>query len=301
MKRWGARMAYFVRTALHGLRASPLPSAIAAVTIGVTLMLVGAFGLLLWNMEDLLTGFGDELHVAAYLEDGLSAGDQQELRALIGSVEGVESVRLVSKDEALERFRSGVGRGAALLEGLGENPLPASLEIVLVPERRSQEGLAVVVESVEGLPGITDLASGQTWVEGYLRAVALVRGVGVGLGAILAVATLLIVGNTIRLAIFSRRDELEILSLVGASRGFVSTPFLLEGLIQGAAGGALALALLLGLFHLVLPGFAFGLEFVLGGSQPRFFTSGEALALVSTGAGLGLAGSCAALAAGWKS
>ncbi len=301
MKRFGARVAYFVRTALHGLRSSPLPSAIAAVTIGVTLVLVGAFGLLLWNMEDLLKGFGDDLHVAAYLEEGLAASDQQELRSLIRSVEGVESVRLVSKEEALERFRSGVGRGAALLEGLDENPLPASLEIVRVLERRTPAGLRVVVESVEGLPGITDLASGQAWVEGYLRAVALVCGVGVGLGAILAVATLLIVGNTIRLAIFSRRDELEILSLVGASRGFVSTPFLLEGLIQGAVGGALALALLLGLFHLVLPGFAFGLEFVLGGSAPRFFSTGEALALVSAGAGLGLFGSYAALVAGWKS
>ncbi len=96
MKRFGARVAYFVRTALHGLRSSPLPSTIAAVTIGVTLMLVGAFGLLLWNMEDLLKGFGDDLHVAAYLEDGLAASDQQELRSLIRSVEGVESVRLVS-------------------------------------------------------------------------------------------------------------------------------------------------------------------------------------------------------------
>jgi cell division transport system permease protein len=80
----------------------------------------------------------------------------------------------------------------------------------------------------------------------------------------------------------------------------VSTPFLLEGILEGAVGGALALVLLFALFRLVLPGFEFGLELVLGGVSPRFFTSGEALGLVAGGAGLGLLGSGAALAGGWR-
>jgi cell division transport system permease protein len=298
--RIGVRLLYFARTALRGLRASPVTSSIAAATIGVTLVLVGAFGLLLWNMEQLLQRFGDDLHVTAYLEEGLSSGEQRALVERVLTVEGVEGVREVSKREALERFREGVGRGAALLEGLGENPLPASLEVALAPARRSPAGLRMVVESLEGLPGISDLASGQDWVEGYQRAVALVRGIGFGLGITLALATLLIVGNTIRLAVLARRDELEILSLVGASRSFVSAPFLLEGLLQGAAGGALALALLFGLFHLVLPGFEFGLELVLGGMAPRFFSPGDAALLVGGGAGLGLLGSAAALLGGWR-
>ena len=113
---------------------------------------------------------------------------------------------------------------------------------------------------------------------------------------ILALATLLIVANTIRLAVLSRRDELEILSLVGASRAYVSMPFLIEGLIQGAAGGALALGLLYAVFRLVVPGFEFGLELVLGGVEPRFFSAGEAIWLLAAGAGLGLFGAGAALA-----
>jgi cell division transport system permease protein len=223
------------------------------------------------------------------------------LQTLVATVEGVDSVRVVSQEEALERFRAGVGVGPELLEGLDENPLPASLEIVLAPSFRSPEGLRIVVEQIDGLAGIEDVSSGTDWVEGYMRAVALVRAVGIGLTILLALATLLIVGNTIRLAIYARRDELEILGLVGASRGFVITPFLLEGLVQGAFGGGLALLLLLGLFHLVLPGFEFGLAFVLGGSTPRFFTSGEAVGMLAFGAGLGLFGSAAAVSAGWKS
>jgi cell division transport system permease protein len=295
VRRLAVKLLYFGRTSVRGLRGSPVTTAVAVVTIGVSLVLVGAFQLLLRNMEELLDDFGDDLHVTAYLEDGLGAGEQQKLEELILTVEGVDRVRAVSKADALERFRTGVGRGAALLEGLEENPLPASLEILLVPERRSPEGMRIVAESIEGLPGIADLASGQDWVDGYLRAIALVHGTGIGLGLILAFATLLIVTNTIRLAVFARRDELEILWLVGASRSFMNTPFLLEGFVQGAVGGTVAVALLYGIFRLVLPGFEFGLEVVLG-AAPRFFTLAEVLVLVSEGAGLGLIGSIAAVA-----
>jgi len=294
VRRLAVKLLYFGRTSVRGLRGSPVTTAVAVVTIGVSLVLVGAFQLLLRNMEELLDDFEEDLHVTAYLKDGLGAGEQQKLEELILTVEGVERVRAVSKADALERFRTGVGQGAALLEGLEENPLPASLEILLVPERRSPEGMRIVAESIEGLPGIADLASGQDWVDGYLRAIALVRGTGIGLGLILAFATLLIVTNTIRLAVFVRRDELEILWLVGASRSFMNTPFLLEGFVQGAVGGTVAVTLLYGVFRLVLPGFEFGLEVVLG-AAPRFFTPAEVLVLVSEGAGLGLIGSIAAV------
>jgi cell division transport system permease protein len=238
--------------------------------------------------------------VTAFLEEGLAPERREELAASARTVEGVAEVRLVSKEEALERFRAGVGRGGAFLEGLDENPLPASLEIELEPASRSAEGMRVVAESLSGLPGIDDLASGQEWVEGYLRAIALVRGVGIGLGAILALAALLIVANTIRLAILARRDELEILALVGASRAFVATPFLLEGIAQGAIGGALALALLAALFRAALPELEFGLALVLGGVEPRFFAPAEAAALVAGGAGLGMVGSAFALSGSWR-
>jgi len=288
------KLGYFARTAVRGLRGSPVTTDVAMATIGVSLVLVGAFQLLLRNMEELLENFGDDLHVTAYLEDDLGAAERKRLEALILTVEGVESLRSVSKQEALERFKASVGQGSALIEGLDENPLPASLEILLIPERRSPDGMRVVVESIEGLPGIGDLASGQDWVEGYVRAVALVRGTAFGLGVILALATLLIVTNTIRLAVFARRDELSILSLVGASRAFMNTPFFIEGVVQGAAGGAIALMLLYGIFRLVLPGFEFGLEIVLG-VAPRFFTPGEMGLLVAQGSGLGLVGSVAAV------
>ncbi|MFV1977848.1 MAG: cell division protein FtsX [Myxococcota bacterium] len=299
MTRTAYKWLLFVRTAIRGIASSPVTSGILVVTIGVTLVLVGAFALLLRNMEELLDQFGDDLRVTAYLEFDVSGEALRALTDRVLAIPGVEDVEALSQDEALERFRASVGSGSALLDGLDINPLPASLEISLRSDRRSAEGMEAVANAIEGLEGVESLSSGRDWVEGYLRAVALVRGVGVGLGIILALATLLIVANTIRLGVFARRDELEILSLVGASRPFVQTPFLLEGLVQGAAGGALALGLLYALFRLVLPGFEFGLELLVG-TAPRFFSSCEALILVAGGAGLGLFGSAAALSGGWR-
>ena len=295
MTRNGARLVTALRSALRGLQGSAITSAVAVVTIGSTLVLVGAFALVVTNMEGMLQRFGDALSITAFFAPDATDEVQQRIAATAATIEGVESVRLVTKAEALERFRRGVGRGAALLEGLNENPLPASLEVTLAPAHRSAEGLARVAGSLDGLPGLAELHSGQGWVEGYLRAVNLVRGIGWGLGLVLGLAALLIVANTIRLAVLSRRDELEILSLVGASRSFVNLPFLLEGLLQGLLGGGVALLLLYTVFRLALPGFEFGLELVLGGVQPRFFHFAEGAWLVAGGAALGLFGAGAAL------
>lgn len=285
------------RSALRGLRASPVTTSIAVLTIAAALVLAGGFGLLVTNMGDLLARFGAELHVVAYLEAGLGDDELRALAASVSTVEGVEDVKIVSKAEALDRFRESVG-GAALLEGLADNPLPASLEVALQPRDRTPEGVAIVVGALSGLPGISELAHGQEWVEGYARFASLVRAGSLGLGLILAVAALMIVANTIRLAVYSREDESEILLLVGASRSFVRIPFLLEGALQGAIGGALAVGLLYLGFVVFLPSLEYGLEFVLGNTAPHFFSSGQAMALIGAGGGLGLLGSLTAVFGG---
>ena len=125
------------------------------------------------------------------------------------------------------------------------------------------------------------------------------RGAALVALAVLAVSALMIVSNTIRLALYSREDELDILSLVGASRTFIRVPFLLEGTIQGLAGGLLAVTLLYVAFQAFSSEIQFGLSFFLGSAKPRFFGWGEIIALVSGGAALGMLGSVAALF-GWR-
>lgn len=287
-----------VRNALRGLQSSPLPSAIAVVTIAIALVLVGSFALVIGNMEGLLARFSEELHVVAYLDQDLPGSDQRALAESAGLIEGVASVSLVTPEQALERFRVSMG-GSDLLEGLDDNPLPASLELELVAGARTAEGLAIVSSSLEGLAGVDELAHGQDWIEGYARAADVARSAGFLLGSVLAAASLLIVANTIRLAVYAREDEIEILALVGAGRIFVRTPFLLEGVLQGAAGGLVALGLLYLAFRTWLPQLEMGLAMFMGQRPPDFFACAEATLLVVAGSALGLAGSALAMF-GWR-
>lgn len=295
MSHWLADLRTFLRSAWQGLRASPTTAAVATGTIALCLLLAGSFALLLANMEGMLERFGQEIRISAFLDDGVGVAQQRALLARVRTAPGVEGVELVTKEEALARFRaSSSGRGE-LLEGLDENPLPASLEITLVPEQRNREGMEALAQVLRGLPGVDDLGYGHEWVEGYARAVSLVRGLGLGIGAVLGLATLLIVSNTIRLSVYARRDEIEILLLVGAGRGFVATPFVLEGMAQGLVGGLLALGLLYGFYALFLPNLADALRLLLGYATPVFLSGKAAAWLVAAGVGQGALGSAWAL------
>ena len=298
MKRVFTIIHLLIRTALRGLQSSPGTTIVAVLTIAVTLVLVGSFALLVGNMRGLLDRFGVELQVTAYLEDDLDPDATRLLVTRVATVEGVQHVEYVSRDQALARFQKSLGT-QSLLEGLDDNPLPASLQISLLEERRTPEGLAVLEQALTGLPGISELAHGREWIEGYARAVALMRFAAVGLGSVLGFAALMIVANTIRLALYAREVELEILALVGASRTFVRVPFLLEGTLQGVLGGFVAAAILYLAFLVFLPQIQYGLAFFLGNAEPRFFDAGELFALILGGAALGVLGSATALL-GWR-
>ena len=301
MKGLWARLRYFGRTAWVGLRSSAVTGGVGIVTITVSLLLVGAFALVVSNMEGLIDRFGSQVRMTAYLTDTSSVEAQHALRDATAAREDVESALWVSKEAALERFRERVGAQSELLEGLDANPLPASLEIALAEAHQTPAGLERLAADLAADEIVEEVTHGHAWVEGYARAVALLRAGGVVLGAVLVLAALLIVTNTIRLAVYARRDELDILLLVGATPGFIAIPFLLEGLVQGLAGGLLALALLYATFLGVGAELQEALAFLLGHAPPRFLEPGGALLLVAGGAALGLVGSLIAVLQGLRS
>jgi cell division transport system permease protein len=283
--------------ALRGIRRASTTSSLAVLTIAIVLVLVGSASLLVQNMTGILDEFGAELQLTAYLDSSTSESDQRELAQVVAAAPGVDHVEFVTKKEALERFERIAG-GPELLAGLEENPLPASLEIHLLPEARTAEAIGILESSLDGLPGIDELAQGQEWIESYSHAVSLIRAVALGISIVLGMAALMIVANTIRLAVYARRDELEILALVGASRTFVRVPFLLEGTLQGLLGGLIALLVVYGAYEMLLPQIRFGLELVVGRAELRFFTTAESIRLIASGSGLGLLGSIIALIGG---
>lgn len=294
MKRFFTVVSILMRTALRGLQASLASSLATVLTIAVTLLVVGAFALLALNMRGLLDQVGDEIRVDVFLAGPVTEEDAVSWVRRAEAIPGVASVVFVSSDAALERFRRSVG-GGALLEGVEGNPLPASLELSLSEGFRDRHAAAGIAEVMAAHAGVEDVRYGDAWTQGYARALVVVRVVTWGFATVLGLAALLIVSNTIRLAIHAREDELEILALVGASRTFVWTPFLIEAVLQGLLAGGLAWLCLFAGFQFLAGSLEVELAWLIGGAPPRFFGVPESAALLAGGAVLGLLGGVLAL------
>lgn len=293
MRAWH-RLDYFVRAAVRGLVASPVTTVAAILTIAVMLVPVGGVWITTRNMGALLEGFGGDLRLTAFLTHEADASDARRVAERAAGLPGVASVDIIAKDEAMSRFRARLGNDD-LLEALDENPFPYSLEIRLAPEARDEAGFAAVADALEGSEALESVSGGEAWVQGYARALRLVRGIGLGLAFVLGAAALLIVGITIRLGLYARRSELEILALVGASRTFLRTPFLLEGALQGGVGGGLGLLLLGAGFGIAVPRVEAALSLFLGWADPVFLDAGQMISLVVYGAILGMLGAAVAV------
>jgi len=240
---------YFVEEALTSLWRSRLITGLSVITIAVSLFVLGAFLSLASNLADVVARWSDKVQVTFYLEDQLPEAPRESLTAALRADSAVESVAYISREEALRRFRSLFREMRSLPEDLGENPFPAALEVTLKPARNAAVDAQRLVDAFRKAPGVEDVEYDLLWIQRLTTAVRLVRGAGAFLGAILVLAAVFTISNVMRLTMYARQDELDIMRLVGAAPAYVKGPFVLEGMIQGGLGGVLALGLLWGIFH----------------------------------------------------
>jgi len=240
---------YFVEEALTSLWRSRLITTLSVVTIAVSLFVLGAFLSLASNLAGVVARWSDKVQVTFYLEDHIPDPPREGLVAALRADPAVESVAYVSREDALRRFRALFREMRSLPEDLGENPFPAALEVTLRPSRNSAPEAQRVVDAFRRAPGVEDVEYDLLWIQRLTTAVRLVRGAGAFLGAILVLASVFTISNVMRLTMYARQDELDIMRLVGAAPAYVKGPFVLEGMIQGGLGGVLALGLLWGIFH----------------------------------------------------
>jgi cell division transport system permease protein len=202
-------------------------------------------------------------------------------------------VAYVSRQEALRRFRALFRDLRTLPDDLGENPFPASLEVTLRPGHQSPEEVSRLVHAYEHAPGVEEVQYDLLWIQRLATAVRLMRGVGAFLGGILVLAGVFTISNVIRLTLYARQDELDIMRLVGATRAYVKGPFVVEGMIQGGLGGLVSVGLLWLAFH-VLARDAVSASDLLG--HGVVFLSGDlCLAVVLGGMLVGVVGSLVSL------
>src|SRR5262245_60446398 len=215
---------------------------LSTLTIALALFVLGAFLLVTANLERLGDDWSNAAELSVYLKDDISPENRAEVQALVAPSDVVASHEYVSKADALTRFKQTFAELAGAVDSLDENPLPASFEVRLKPSAAA--GVDALAAKLRQAPGVADVRYDRQWLNRLLSAIGIVRGVGVGLGIILTIAAALTVANVVRLALYARRDELEIMHLVGAPTVYVRGPFVLEGVLQGGAGAVIAVAVL---------------------------------------------------------
>ncbi len=217
---------------------------LTAGIMAMTLSVFGGFLIIQENVGRLVKGWGDEIQVFAYLEDGVDAAAAEAMRARVAAYPEVKVASYVSKEDAWDGFKKTLGSQSGILDGLNSNVLPASLDVELRTAYRSREAVLRLVRRLATLDGVQDVEYPETWLEKVRLLVIGIDWLKWVLGGFLFLVAFLIVGSTIKLAIVARRDEIEIMQLAGAANGLIKAPFVIEGMLQGLAGSALALVLL---------------------------------------------------------
>ena len=233
---------YFIREGVDGICRNALMSVAAMTVMAVTLVALGAALVLAQTLDRIARGVEQKTQVIVYLREGLDLDDLGALRARLTVIPGVAALAFVSKDQALAGFQQSLGGKVNLRDLLSHNPLPASF--VLTADRAAD--LQAITAAASALPEVEHATYGANAVDRLLMVTRAVRWGGVALSAGLALVAVIIVVSTIRLTVFARRTEIEVMRLVGGTAWFIRWPFVVEGALTGAASAGLALLLVVG-------------------------------------------------------
>ena len=268
-----------LKTAFTAFRRSPLLSVLSITTIAFSLFAFGLFGLVALNIRAALQRVEERVEIRAFIAD--STSDEQIATAAdqIAKFPEVQKVDVVSQNQALERAKKELGEFKDVFEA---GVLPASLDIKLKPGRRDPQTVRRVADHLRELDFVEDVRFGEEWITQLYKLRNIAGVAGVALGLAFAAVAVIIIGATIRMAVLARSREISIMRLVGATDGFISRPFLIDGSVKGILGGAMAL----GLTYIAMRLLEQYLHF-----QTVFFDGRMAVLGVMSGAVMGLAGS----------
>ena len=290
-----AVMGFVARRAGQGLRQSLGTFFLTGFALALTLGVFGGFLLLQLNLEILLRGWGDRLQLTAYLAPTVGASELDALLAKLKSYNEIERVSHTSQEQAWRDFQAALGAQTGLLEGLPRNVLPASIEITLRPEFRDGTAMEQLTERLKKQKEFTQIDYPQQWVERLTLVVTALQWLKWLIGGVLFLAAFFIVTRMVKLAVLARRQEIEVMQLVGATETLIQAPLAIEGFLQGLLGAGGALAILFGVYRLLHDDPA-GLSGLIPALRRIEFLDGPSIALIlSIGAILGMSAALFAL------
>ena len=235
------KVGYFTREATTNLRRNKLMTVAAMLTAAVALLLLGGV-LIVGDFVRGITGqIEEQVEVSVFLMDDITEQQTDDIQSTLQELEVVRNVDYVSKQEAYEEFKKLYADQPVLWENIDESVLPASFRVQMAdPER-----VDLIHSKLANNPAVEEIVDQRETVERLVSFTGLLRTFSAVMVAILFVAAVLLIANTIQLAIYARRREIEIMKLVGATNWFVRVPFMLEGLVAGVGGAAVAIVLLM--------------------------------------------------------
>lgn len=284
---------YYLTEGYRGLRANRLVNLLAIGTITMIMLIVGFFLLVFLNLRATVNSMGDGLEVSVYLKNGVTEQEKSYLLTRLREDPGTRSVTFLSKDEALSAFKAELKGQETLLEALGENPLPDSFEVSIDREYAMDDRIAALAARFAQYPGVEDVSYakyGARLIGGLLK---LVTYGGITISLLLGISVVFIISNSVRLALYSRGQEIELMQWIGATRGFIQGPFLVEGVMLSMLGSTLAIVVLAGLYYglpdeaMILFGRAAGLDFLPLSVVAYMLFAGGLLGLVGSFVSIG--------------
>ncbi len=257
---------------------APLLAMLGITTIAFSLFAFGLFGLVAINIKSALLEIEDRVEIRAFLIDGATDAQVDELIQGINKIPQVADVGYVSPDSALQRARAELEEFRDVMEGA---MLPGSVELRLKSGDRDPETVQAISRRLQTYPVVEDVRYGREWVEKLYRLRNIAGIAGSVLGSVFALVAIIIIGSTIRMAILARAKEIEVMRLVGATNMFVRLPYLIDGALKGLAGGVLAAMLSWATVQVVSKNLMVA----------QFFTANQVMLGIAAGSVLGLLGS----------
>ncbi len=241
-------MGFYLREALLSFKRNSLMCIAAVISITTVFIIIGIFLLISLNFNLFLKNLESQLEIIVYLKDNISTVDLNNLKNSLTSVEGVKEVKYVSKEEALQRLLGDLGDQKDIFSVLEENPLPASFEIKVSNPKMIEQ----IAGHVEKYKNIEEVEYGRGIAERLMNFTNIFRVAGISILMMLIFASILIISNIIKITVYARREEIEIMSLVGATRWFIKWPFILEGFLQGIISAILSILILYKIYFVVI-------------------------------------------------
>ena len=286
-----SQIPYFLEETGIYLRENKMTLAMTTLTIAFAMLMLGLFIQVHVNLSLLMENLQSEIRVLLYLNENITSDRAAYIREAIEAEPEIVEIRYISKKQALLDFVGSLKGSELLLKGLGEDPLPASFELTVDSKHRSSEAMAQLVNRLKGISGIEEIQYGREWVENIERWLRLLRIGAIGIGGLLAFTVTVVIANAIQLTLLSRRNEMEILKLIGATKSFIGVPFILEGTLIGLMSSVLALLILAGLYQLIRENLISVQNVFFGGAWISFLPIPWILGLILMGVGLGCIGS----------